>query len=226
MSFGITAAVVGIGGSIAGSIIQGNETEQAQNKAGNYQDAGLAALESSQKDLLGGAPYLAFQKMLADLGQQPFTYGPGDLESIKARMTDEAQIGARNFQNAAWERAGARGGYRDASTRRGETRLAVELGGRLADANRQVDELGRRTRQEDIVRFGQLLQGLFQLRQGPAQAFSNASIGVGTQQAGYDASGAADSLKGLGTLAVALGSAPRPKNSDGSGGGTLFGSLF
>lgn len=220
MSFAITASVIAAGGAIGGAVISANAAEDAQNRGMGLQQQGLNALGASQKDLLGSAPYMSFVDLMTQFSKQPQTFGPGDLESIKARATGEAHQGARNTTMAAWERAGATGSYRDGSTRAVEGRIGQQLGGRLGDISRQVDEMGARQRYTDLAQFGSLLQNLFQLRQGPAQAFSNAAIGVGSEQAGYNASPAGDALKGVGTIGTAIGSAKR------SDGGTLFGDLF
>lgn len=220
MSFGITLAVATVGSAVAGSVIQGNATAKAQKKGAALQQSGLDALTRAEDETVGSDAYKAFTEMLTRLGQNPQTYSPADVANMKTRAAEEAFGEARSYQNAAWERAGAQGAYRDSSTRAGEARIGQALGGRLADINRQVDQDVARQRIADIAQFGSLLQGFFNLRQRSAESFANAAIGAGTQQAGYNASPFGDALKGIGLIGTSIGTA---KKSDGS---TAFGDLF
>lgn len=231
MPIGAILGAVTAVGSIGGALAQGSATKKAQNRGASLQNQGLDALQSAQNDLLGSDPYKAFTSLLSQFSTNPNTYTPELIASIKGRASDAAQQGYGEAMNAAWDRAGAQGAYRDGSTRAGESRLGQQLGGRLADISRQVDEDAAKQRIADLAQFGSLLQGFFNLRSGPAQAYANAAIGVGTQQANYNASPFGDAAKGIGTLGMAIGSAPQPYKYDSSGkitggGGTLFGSMF
>jgi hypothetical protein len=181
--------------------------------------------------LLGSDPYKSFTALLTQFARQPNTYSPSDLAGMKARFAEDAVGSATATQGAAWERAGAQGAYRDGSTRRTEGRIAQRLGSDIAQGNRSVDQMAAQDRAESLARLGSLLQGFFNLRTGPAQAYANAAIGVGSNVAGYNASPFGDALKGAGALGVGIGTAQRPYQFDANGniiggGGTAFGDLF
>lgn len=222
----ITAAT-----AVGGSVLSANAAKGAQKRASNTQAQGIGVLQQAQDDTVGSDAYAGFMEAFTRFAQNPQTYSPEDIAGIKGRAGDAAVTGAQNFQNAAWERAGAQGAYRDSSTRAGEARVGQQLGGQLADISRNTDQMAALQRVQDLAQLGSLLQGFFNLRQGPSNALANAYIGVGNQQANYNASPFGDALKGLGTIGTAIGSANRPYtyNDDGKitgGGGTLFGDLF
>lgn len=228
MSFLATAAVVG---SVGGALISSGAQKSAQKKGLGIQQQGLAALDTASQDLLEGDPYQQFTAMLSRFAQRPETFSQSDLAGLKARYAEDAVGGAQAAQGAAWERAGAQGAYRDSSTRATERDIALRQGSMIAQGNRTVDEMAARQRSADIAQFGSLLQGLFNLRMGPAQSYANAAIGVGSNAANYGASPFGDALKGAGALAVGVGSSQRPYQFDANGnviggGGTAFGDLF
>lgn len=228
MSFLAVGSAVG---AIGGSLIAANASKSAQKKGASIQQQGLDALQGASDDLLGSDPYKSFTALLSRFAQQPNTYSPSDLAGLKARYAEDAVGGARAAQGAAWERAGAQGAYRDGSTRRTEGRIAQRLGSDIAQGNRAVDQMAAQDRAASLAQLGSLLQGFFNLRAGPAQAYANAAIGVGSNVAGYNASPFGDALKGAGALATGIGSSQRPYEFDANGnivggGGTVFGSLF
>lgn len=217
--------------SVGGALISSSAQSSAQKKGLSTQNRGLDALESAQNDTVGSDAFKNFMDAITAFSKNPNTYTPEAIAGIKGRLGDAAVTGAQNTQNAAWERAGAQGAYRDSSTRANEARVAQGLGGQLADISRSTDEMAAKQRIIDMATLGSLLQGAFNLREAPAQAFANAAIGVGSNQASYNASPFGDALKGLGTIGTAVGSAQRPYTygPDGKitgGGGTGFGSLF
>lgn len=220
MPLGAVLGGIAAVGSIGGSIISGSKTASQQRKASNLAGNAVDELKGVRDDFLASDPYKAFTALLSQYAQDPYTFDATDVANMKARAANEVHQGARNATMTAWERAGAVGGYRDGSTRAVEGRIGQQVGARLGDISRQIDTDAARQRIDDIARFGSLLQGYLQLRSAPSQNLANAYQGVAQQIAGYNASPFGDALKGVGTLATAIGSAPNSK------GGTLFGDLF
>lgn len=210
----ITAAA-----SIGGAAISASGQKSAQKRGAGIQQQGLNALYEAQGDTVNSAGYQNFAELINAFSKNPRTYSDADLAGLKARYAEDAVVGARANQGAAWERAGAQGAYRDGSTRRTEGRIAQRLGSDIAQGNRSVDQMAAQDRVASLAQLGALLQGMFNLRMGPASAIANTSVGVGSNIAGYGASPFGDVLKGIGTLGAsgALGSL---FGGGGAGGGS------
>lgn len=149
--------------------------------------------------------------------QDPQTYSPEFSANLKARYAEDAQTGAKAAIGQAWERAGAQGAYRDASTRANERNIGLRLGSDIAQGNRSVDEQARKSRTTDLAQLGSLIGAMQQLRMAPIQAEASARLGAPvTQQTNPFGS----LLQGLGTLSAAVGTAPQ------KGGGSLWGNMF
>lgn len=209
----ITAAA-----SVGGAALSASAQKGAQKRGANIQQQGLDQLYSAQGELVGGDAYQNFANLINAFSQNPRTYSQSDLAGLKARYAEDAVGGARANQSAAWERAGAKGAYRDGSTRRYESSMAQRLGSDIAQGNRNVDQMAAQDRVASMAQLGSLLQGLFNLRMGPASAIANTSVGVGSNIAGYGASPFGDVLKGIGTLGAAGGF--DFLGGSGSGGGS------
>lgn len=208
-------SLIGAGTGLLGSLFGGGGISGKEQR-NNFRWA-VNELDAFNEQFQNSPELANLMAAIGRYGQDPMTYSPEFVASQKARLAEDAVGGAKAATGQAWERAGAKGAYRDSSTRAAERNIGLRQGAMIAQGNRDVDAQARSTRAADLSQFGAILSALTNMRMQPLLAETSARLGAPVTQQGNPFG---NLLEGIGTISTALGTARQ------SGGGTAWGNLM
>ncbi len=209
----IPLTAIGAGAGLLGSLFGGGGGISNKEVRNNFRWA-VNELDAFNEQFQNSPELANLIAQVQRFSQDPMTYSPEFTANLKARYAEDSQSAYRGALAGTRERAGAKGMYRDGSTRGEERRLGQRLGSDIAQGNRSVDEMARKSRSADLTQLGSILSALTQMRMQPLMAETSARLGVQPTQQGNPFG---ELLQGIGVLSAGMGTAQQ------QGGGSQWG---